>query len=249
MKLLKGLAVNILLIGIVFYLFVWLAASMLSGYTRHGQSLTLPNLKGLKIEDAESTLRQKHLRYIITDTVFFENMPKLAVVEQNPVPNSKVKEGRIIYLSINSDAVAMVEMPNLMNGSTLRYAETVLNGLGLKVGVVTYKPDIAQNAILDQLWRGQSIQPNTKIPKGASIDLVVGDGSGGALVQMPNLAGLTLQDATNVLQASLLQLGNVLYEGAVRDSTRAVIKRQNPPFTEGATLHSGETIDVFLTAP
>ncbi|MDP1727502.1 MAG: PASTA domain-containing protein [Bacteroidota bacterium] len=249
MKLLKTLLLNFLLIGVIIYIIVWLASSLLSGYTRHGQSLTLPNLKGLKIEDAESVLRQKHLRYIITDTVFFENMPKLSVVEQNPIPNSKVKEGRIIYLSINSDAIAMVEMPNLMNGSTLRYAETVLNGLGLKVGEVTYKPDIAQNAILDQLWRGQSIQPNTKIPKGASIDLVVGDGSGGALVPMPNLMGLTLLDATNVLQASLLQLGNVLYEGPIKDSTRAIIKRQNPPFTEGSNLRSGEIIDVILTAP
>lgn len=238
-----------MLIGIVLYVIMWFAASILSGYTRHGQSLTLPNLKGLKIEDAESVLRQKHLRYIITDTVFFENMPKLSVVEQNPIPNSKVKEGRIIYLSINSDAIAMVEMPNLMNGSTLRYAETVLNGLGLKVGEVTYKPDIAQNAILDQLWRGQSIQPNTKIPKGAAIDLVVGDGSGGALVPMPNLSGLTLLDATNVIQASLLQLGSVLYEGPIKDSTRATIKRQNPPFVEGSTLRGGEMIDVILTAP
>ncbi|MBC7383206.1 MAG: PASTA domain-containing protein [Bacteroidia bacterium] len=248
MKLLKTVLVNFLLIAIVLYLMVWLAASLLSGYTRHGQSLTLPNLKGLKIDDAESILRQKHLRYIITDTVFFENMPKLAVVEQNPIPNSKVKEGRIIYLSINSDAIATVKMPNLIN-SSLRYAETVLAGMGLVVGTVTPKPDIAQNAVLDQLWRGQSIQPNTKIPRGASIDLVVGDGSGGSLVPMPDLKGLTLLDATNVLQSSLLQLGRVIYEGPVNDSSSATIKRQNPPYRENASLKGGEMIDVILSVP
>lgn len=230
------------------YLLVWLAAQVLSVYTRHGQSLSLPDLRGLHIDKAIQLLDQNKLRYIITDTVFVDKLPKLAVAEQNPSANSKVKEGRIIYLSINSDASATVLMPNLIN-SSLRYAETVLSGMGLTLGNVTYKPDIAQNAVLDQLWNGQSMQPGTRIPKGASIDLVVGDGSGGALVPLPNLSGLTLKDATNVLQTSLLQLGTVVYEGAVKDSTKAVVKRQNPPFEDGATLRGGEFVDLYLSVP
>ncbi|MDZ4667218.1 MAG: PASTA domain-containing protein [bacterium] len=232
----------------ILYLLVWLASQALSVYTRHGQSLTLPNLKGLKMEDVEGLLAQKKLRYVITDTVFVDKMPKSAVVEQNPAPNSKVKEGRIIYLSINSDASATVLMPNLIN-SSLRYAETVLNGMGLLVGTVTYQPDIAQNAVLDQLWKGQSMQPGIKLPKGASIDLIVGDGSAGSLIALPNLKGLTLNDATNVLRSSLLQLGTVVYEGSIKDSSRAVIQRQNPPFMEGGTIKGGEFVDLFLSAP
>ncbi len=240
--------VNFVVFGIVLYLLVWVAAFLLSGYTRHGQSLTLPNLKGLKVEDAESVLRQRKLRMVITDTVFMENIPKSALVDQNPAPNSKVKEGRIVYVTLNSDATASVLMPNLISSSA-RYAETVLMGIGLKIGNISFKPDIAQNNVLDQLWRGQSIQPNTRIPKGAVIDLIVGDGSGGSLVPMPNLTGLNLLDATNVLQSSLLQLGSVIYEGSVKDSARAIIRRQNPPYVAGQTLHGGEYIDVTLSAP
>ena len=228
------------------YVFVWVAAQSLSVYTRHDQSLTLPNLKGLKLEDAESLLHQKKLRYIITDTVFVDKLPKSAIAEQNPAPNSKVKEGRIIYLSINSDAGVTVLMPNLIN-SSLRYAETVMSGIGLLVGNVTYKPDIAQNAVLDQVWKGMSIQPGAKLPKGATIDLIVGDGSGGALVSLPNLNGLSLIDATNVLQSSLLQLGTIVYEGNPKDSSRALVKRQNPTYVEGATIKGGEFVDLFLS--
>lgn len=248
MRFLKIILFNVVLIGVILYLLVWLASQALSVYTRHGQSLTLPNLKGLKMEDVEGLLAQKKLRYVITDTVFVDKMPKSAVVEQNPAPNSKVKEGRIIYLSINSDASATVLMPNLIN-SSLRYAETVLNGMGLLVGTVTYQPDIAQNAVLDQLWKGQSMQPGIKLPKGASIDLIVGDGSAGSLIALPNLKGLTLNDATNVLRSSLLQLGTVVYEGSIKDSSRAVIQRQNPPFMEGGTIKGGEFVDLFLSAP
>ncbi len=198
--------------------------------------------------EAEEVLNKKKLRYLITDTVFVDNMPKSAVVEQNPAPNSKVKEGRIIYLSINSDARATVLMPNLINAS-LPYAQTVLGTLGLIVGQISYRPDIAQNAVLDQLWRGNSIQPNSRIPKGASIDLVVGDGSGGALVAVPNLKGLNLVDAQNVLKASMLTLGAVLYEGSIKDSTKAVVIRQNPSFEEGGTIKGGDIIDIYLAAP
>ena len=236
------------LIGLVIIVITWVAAMYLNSYTRHGQSLTLPNLKGLPMSEAEEVLNQKNLRYIITDTVFVDNMPKLAVVEQNPAPNSKVKEGRIIYLSINSDARATVLMPNLINAS-LPYAQTVLSTLGLNLGEVSYRPDIAQNAVLDQVWRGSSIQPNTKIPKGASIDLVVGDGSGGALVAIPNLKGLSLIDAQNVLKASMLNLGAVLYEGNIKDTTKAVVIRQSPAFEDGGTINGGDIIDIYLSTP
>jgi len=247
-RFIKSVLLNLFLVAIAIYLLVWIAAQALSVYTRHGQSLTLPNLKGLKMEEVEQILLEKKLRYVITDTVFVDKLPKLAVAEQNPVPNSKVKEGRIIYLSINSDASATVIMPNLIN-SSLRYAESVLNGMGLKLGAVTYKPDIAQNAVLDQLWNGQSLQPGVKLTKGSTIDLLVGDGSGGALVSIPNLTGLNVQDATKLIESSLLSLGTIVYDGPAKDSLRAVVKRQNPPFKEGETMRSGEIVDLFMAIP
>ncbi len=246
MRLLKTVGFHFLLMVLFLYLAAWLAAFFLSGYTRHGQYLTLPDLKGLTFESAETILRQKNLRYVITDTVFVEGMPKSAIVEQNPIPNSKVKEGRIVYLSINSNTSAMVFMPNLIN-SSLRFAETVIAGSGLKLGEITYQPDIAQNAVLDQMFNGQSIQPNTKLPKGSVINLIVGDGSGGVAVAMPDLTGLGYKDAASVLKSSMLQMGAVVFEDENQDTFSAVVVRQNPTFQSGATIKSGQAIDVFLS--
>ena len=109
MKLFKSLAINILLILLVLYILSWLGALVLSAYTRHGESLTLPNLKGLNFEEVEKILEQKKLRYIITDTAFIDDMPKGSVVEQNPAPNTKVKEGRFIYITINSTSTIGVQ--------------------------------------------------------------------------------------------------------------------------------------------
>lgn len=244
MKLLKSLAVNIFLIFLVLYLLSWVGAFLLNNYTRHGESLTLPNLKGLSFEEVEKILFQKKLRYIITDTAFIDSMPKGSVVEQNPSENTKVKEGRFIYITINSNSSIGVDMPNLINNS-LRFAETVLLSSGLKLGSVIYRPDVATGAVLDQLYRNQSIQPNVKVPKGASIDLIVGDGMGSTIVQIPDLSNLTLNEARGVLESSMLQVGSIVYEGK-SDSLNATIKRQSPAFQEGQTIKSGQQIDLFL---
>ncbi|MFN4082933.1 MAG: PASTA domain-containing protein [Bacteroidia bacterium] len=247
MQFLKIFLVHIILLILFVYLVTLGAAYWLEGYTRHGQALTLPDLKGLPIDDAIQTLNQKKLRYQIADTVFVDYLPKLAVVEQSPSPNSNVKEGRIIYLSVNSNTGATVAMPNLIN-SSLRYAETVLAGNGLKLGNVTYKPDIAQNAVLDQIYAGRSIQPGTLVAKGSSIDLIVGDGSAGASVNLPDLRGLSYTDAINILNQSFLAVGAIVFEDANKDTLRAVVKRQNPPYSEGMIVNSGTQVDLFLSS-
>jgi beta-lactam-binding protein with PASTA domain len=244
MRLIKTLALNTLIILVILYLISWLGSLMLSSYTRHGESLTLPNLKGLGFEEVQQILEQKKLRYIITDTAFIDSMPKGSVIEQNPLPNTKVKEGRFIYITLNSNSSVGVLMPNLINNS-LRFAETVLNSSGLKLGTVIYKPDIAAGAVLDQLYKNQSIQPNIKIPKGASIDLIVGDGMGSTEVDIPDLTNLTLNEARGVLESNLLQVGSIVYEGKV-DSLNAVIKRQSPSYQEGVKIKSGQEVDLFL---
>lgn len=244
MKLFKSFLINTLLIFLVLYLLSWVGAIVLGAYTRHGESLTLPNLKGLSFTEVEKILAQKKLRYIITDTAFIDEMPKGSVVEQNPSPNTKVKEGRFIYITINSTSTIGIQMPNLIN-SSLRFAETVLVSSGLKLGSVIYRPDVAAGAVLDQLYRNQSIQPNVKIPKGASIDLVVGDGMGSTLVSIPDLTNLTLSEARGVLESSMLQVGSIVYDGK-NDSLNATIKRQSPPYQEGQTVKSGQQIDLFL---
>jgi eukaryotic-like serine/threonine-protein kinase len=244
MNFLKSFIINGLLILITIYLLSLLGTFWLSSYTRHSQSLTLPNLKGLSFTEVQKILTQKKLRYIITDTAFIDDMPKGSVVEQNPSPNTKVKEGRYIYITINSNSSIGVQMPNLIN-SSLRFAETVLLGIGLKLGNIIYRPDVAQGAVLDQLYKNQSIQPNVKIPKGASIDLVVGDGMGSSMVPIPDLTNLTLNEARGVIESSMLQIGSIVYEGK-KDSLNATIKRQSPPFMEGQSIKSGQQIDLFL---
>ena len=64
-------------------------------------------------------------------------------------------------------------MPELKDVS-LRQAEIMLKAIGLELEGVIYKPSPFENAVLEQLYKGRSIAPNTEINQGDKITLVVG---------------------------------------------------------------------------
>jgi eukaryotic-like serine/threonine-protein kinase len=241
----KVVSANLLAIVIIVVLLLTGVSLVLNNVTRHGESLTVPDITGLRVEDAEKILIAKKLKVMITDSLFFEDKPKNSVLDQNPSPQSKVKEGRVVYITINSTKAPLVNMPNLIDVS-YRQAQVMLQSVGLKPGQLIYKPDIAKNVVLEQLLANQNVVPGEKIPKGSTIDLVLGDGLGQGDVSLPDLMGMTLDEARNLLASSSLGLGSVVYQGAIKDSATAVVVRQNPAYAEGVMVGTGQPIDLFL---
>lgn len=245
MRFIKVLSANVLAIAAVVVLIFTIISFVLNSYTRHGESLTVPDVKGMPIKDAITILEQKNLRFEVIDSLYFDDKPKLSILEQNPQPQSKVKEGRIIYLTINSDAAPKVAVPNLIDVS-LRQAQAMLLAAGLKTGELIYKPDIAQNVVLAQQVAGNPVAAGDKVAKGTAIDLILGSGLEGEEVPVPNLAGLSLEEANNLLQSSALSLGSVVYQGIIKDSAQAKVFRQQPEYFQSATVKTGQPVDLFL---
>ncbi len=213
-------------------------------YTMHGESITVPDLRGLTKDRLTSFLENKHLEYKIVDSLYEDGKAPGSVLEQDPSPNSKVKENRTIYLTINSFQPSKVKMPNLIDVS-YRQAEAILTTYGLKVGETIYRPDLAKNAVLDQLYHGQHIPPGKEISKGSTIDLVLGDGIGNSEVVVPSLIGLNKSEALFVLKGSSLNIGTIVFDPGGRSQENAVVYKQVPAPGEG-TLKQGEAIDLYL---
>ena len=91
-----NLLLAILVVFGIFKLTIW----WLDSYTRHGESITVPDLSGYTLEQAERKLEAKDLHYFIMDSVDMpEEMPN-TIVEQDPFPGDKVKRGRKIYVTV-----------------------------------------------------------------------------------------------------------------------------------------------------
>ncbi len=195
--------------------------------TNHGNYETVPNITGKHIDVAKQMLEAKGFKVEVSDSVFNEMQPKLNVIKQMPDADAVVKKGRTIYLTVNRLVAPKVDMPNLI-GQTFKSAQLYLEGSGLKIGDTSYIPDFAKNTIKKQLYNGIEIQPGTKIPIGSSISFVLGSGLGEE-VEVPNLIGLTYNDAMSLLSSYKINAGLASVEANVKDTAKAFVVRQDPP--------------------
>ncbi len=226
---------------------------MITGY---GKSEKVPSVVGQHIIAAQKILEESGFEVVLQDSVYVDSIAKQAVIKQSPEADAVVKTGRTIYLTINRTIPPQVEMPDL-TGFSIRSAEMYLQSLGLKLGFVTYRPDIARNAVLEQLWNGMPIKPGTKIAIGSQIGFVLGSGVGGEEAEVPDLIGLTLGEAKAYLTTLNINLGSVLAVGIVVDSAAAFVIKQNPPlYTEipGANgekqfnkIRQGQIMDLYIS--
>lgn len=164
----------VVIIVVVFVMMKWLNFT-----TNHGEEITVPDLSKLSVELAEEKLDELNLDYVLLDTTEYQGgFPQFSVVKQDPVAGSKVKEGRKIYIKINSDKYRDVIMPDLVE-QTLRQAEPTLKALGLELGTKTYKPYLGKDMVLEMRYKGKVLRAGDKIPKSSKVDLVLGDGKVG----------------------------------------------------------------------
>ena len=218
-------------------------------YTHHGQALTVPDLTGLDPEEVQIVATAKKLRYMVTDSVFFRELPRGTVVKQNPEPGSRVKEYRTIYVTLNAINPERVNMPTV-TGVSLRQARAILETYRLNFGKISYKPDIAVNVVLQQMFNGKVIEPGEMIVKGSYVDLVLGRGLSDETTLVPSLIGKNYRTAKDILADRYLNIGATVYDNTVltgEDTMYSFVWRQVPVVEDESRLQLGSNIDIWLT--
>lgn len=214
-------------------------------YTHHGEAVTVPDLRGLPLAQAIDILERQDFRFQL-DSVYNVEKPAGTIFEQEPEPNALVKENRTIYLTMVSLVPPHVKVPDLTDVS-YREAEAIITSYGLKIGELIYKPDLARNAVLGLEYKGQVLTPGRMIPKGSVIDVILGDGYGSQIV-LPNLVGLSLDEAVFIVHGSNLAVGSILFDPDVTDSLAARVYKQYPPYFDSTSMIApGSAIDLYLS--
>ncbi|MEX0988362.1 MAG: PASTA domain-containing protein [Bacteroidales bacterium] len=237
------LAVSISVVILLITL-VWLKI-----YTHHGQAISVPNLTGLTLEEVEDVVTSRKLNYEVLDSIFATDMPRGTVVKQDPIPNSKVKVRRRIFVTMNAINPEKVVVPDLVSLSD-RQAILALENAGLELGELSYKPDFAENSVLQQKLNGSVINAGTMIEKGTAIDLVLGMGLSNELTTVPNLQGMDLSMAKEAISERYLNFGVAMYDASVQtkeDSILARVYSQNPEYDGFSRVNKGVEVFVWLT--
>lgn len=240
----KDILKNLIIIGlIVILLILFVFYFYLPVITHHGESITVPNIVGLVYDDLDEFLTDRDFRFEVTeDSGYNSSFPALAVLKQYPEPGQKVKKNRKIFLTLNALNPPNVRMPRLVDGS-LSNAERVLESYGLLRGELIYEADPARNAVLDQLYNGESIEEGVMIPKGSAIDLVVGDGVGKVVFEMPDAKGMDVEEAKILILGSNLEVGDVNYIEAPEEMPGTVISQDPAP---EVMVRVGQKVDLWV---
>lgn len=214
------LAIIALCVALYFLFF-----TMLGKITGHGDEVKVPNMIGKTIKDGAAQLDKIGFDVDI-DSSYDPDQKPYTILGQQPGVGEIVKPGRTIFLTINKAEPPKTPMPNL-TGLSFRSAVMILKSSKLALGDTSFKPDIAQGAILDQLFNGKTIRAGQLIPQGSRISLVIGDGLGNTEFDVPDIVGMTYAEAVAMLAATNLHFTAIASDN-ITDTANAIVYRQVP---------------------
>lgn len=160
---------------VVFFLLIGITLYGLKLYTRHGKAVLVPDVKAMALPDALRILDREGFRYDIIDSLFIDEAVPGSIVEQTPAGGSKVKEGRIVYLSINAYSPRMITCPKVTDMS-MRQALSTLQSRGLTDVRIQEVPSEYPDLAIGLQYQGEPLEVGDKIPANSTVTLLVGNG-------------------------------------------------------------------------
>src|SRR6202051_3799110 len=183
--------------------FILASAAFLSAVTAmriaiHGREVTMPNLVGKNVGEANSMLRSRGLVLRVADRVY-SDLPINLVVRQTPPAGllMKVSQQAHVVLSLGQ---RQLEIP-LLEGNSLRVSRIELLRAGLQVGEVSALtvPDVPADTVMIQTPRPGA---GAATPR---VDVLISQGPRQPAYVMPHFVGMTESDAHGRLEASRLR--------------------------------------------
>lgn len=207
---------------------------------KNKQDLVLvPALTGLTETEALNKAKANNLIAVVSEYKTESNVEPGKVLEQDPESSKEVKKGTIIKLVV-SKGEEQVSVPNLSN-MTIENAKIQLNKLGLEIGEIT-----KENS--DNFEAGKIMQQHpdagTSINKDSKVDVVISLGKKEELVEMVDLIGADISQASNKLKSIGLNIGNIEKKFSNSYDTNQVIWQQ---YDAGKKLKKDSSIDVIIS--
>ncbi len=242
---LKHFAVAVALISVL----TFITMQSLKGYTHHGESHLVPDFSGMSVQEAVVTADAQSVRIEVADSVYSEEVPPGVIVDQVPEAGFKVKQNRVVFLTINSMSPEQVALPKLTDIS-FRQAQVLVENSGLQVGQIFYQPSEYNDLVLNVQIDSVDIFPGKMLNKGTSVNLIIGRTHGNTETPLPDLTGLTREETRNTLTNAMLNLGVSIFDKTVitkQDSLDALVWKQQPSTDVTQNVYLGSSVDIWLT--
>jgi len=236
----KNLSIAVILMIIL----IFSAIKFLDIYTEHGEEVKLPDFKGLTTVQIDSAGYGDTFDFFVIDSIYDVSKPGGTVVMQLPRSGTSVKKGRNVYLTVVAMTPELVTMPDLKD-LTIRQAVNVLESSKLQVGNLKYVPSFDKNAVLEQMFEGDTIFPGDTLVKGSVIDMIVGSGDRTYEIPVPFLIGKTREEAIYAINTASFNLGTEIYLDSIIDEEHSKVYMQDPRWDTELPYYPGDSIHLW----
>lgn len=161
---------NFVVIIIAFIVVVWLLGVVfLNKFTNHGDTVTVPLVKGMKVDVATNALHENGFSVELDSIYDLTGIPG-TVIDQSPSENSKVKDGRTIYLRYVCYSPRMITVPAYADMGR-RGALAAFRSLG--INDIKVKEMSSSSSRVAARYNGVLLKAGDQIPANAAIVLEV----------------------------------------------------------------------------
>ena len=175
---------NLLAMAAVLAVLPVLALYWVDGYTNHGESCAVPDVCGVRLDEAMEVLAKEKLDYAVVERRYKENAREDEVVMQYPEAGSAVKEGRKVGLVINSAVKPKRSIPSVIDNRTYREAESHIKAAGFVIERVDTIPG-EKDWVYELRYNGKSLVNGEAIPQGSTLTVIIGNGRPEAVKDEP----------------------------------------------------------------
>jgi beta-lactam-binding protein with PASTA domain len=230
---------------IVLMIVAGLAAFLLS--LRGAEQTMVPDIRGMELEQALIKMQEKEL-YPRLSLRFTDNpLDRGKIVDQSPSPGTIVKAGRRIQITVSRGSV--VDKVENFVGQDINEAKIHLQTLfaGARPLLSIKDPPIY---VFDKAPAGTILEqkplPETEIAGATQLELVVSRGPEKAQVRVPDLIGMSIDDALLQVEKTNLVV-DFSMRSAGKSERQGTVVAQTP--TAGSMIQPTARVSVTLTFP
>ena len=203
------------------------------------EAVSVPNVVGLSQADAKSQIEAAGLEWELNpEKVASDTVDKDAVASTDPAGGAQAEKGSTVRVTISSGPDS-VTLPDNLVGMSPDDARQAVEALGLKWEVNSSK--VASDTVAEGKVAQTNPSPGSKVKAGQTITAYLSSGSD--QVEVPDLVGMSQDQARSALKAVGLELGNVTTVDSDKDKDRIV--SQDPE--NGSKVKKGTAIAVSIS--
>lgn len=147
----------------------------LNAYTRHGEGVKVPKIEGMLYANARTLVENDGLKIMVSDSGYNKRLAANCILVQSPGPGTFVKEGHVVYVTVNSPSSPTFAIPDVVDNSSFREAEAKLMAIGFKLQPPQYVSG-EKDWVYGILCRGRRVSTGDYVSIETPLTLLIGSG-------------------------------------------------------------------------